>query len=550
MQLLRFIFSNGLLLVCLAVVMPAAHAAERIALVIGNDSYEKLGKLNNAGNDARAMADKLKKLGFKLVDNRAHTDLSKSQFTVLIKKFGETLRKGDIAFFYFAGHGVGGDNTNYLIPVDDENIAYLEDVPDFAIDTQSVMRRMEQRGEGINLVILDACRDRGLPSRTRSGVSRGLSRMAAPSGSFIGYAASPGQRSFDGKGGNGVFTEQLISLLDRPGLSMDDIFGELTEAVEKATGRKQTPMRESNLRGRFLLVPANYAELASRPEVIKYEAELLSSSKANDSFRDCMGCPEMINIKEGFYMMGNDAGYGHKLFNLAMGSSQPKPVHQVRIPSFSIGKYEVTFEEWDMCVAEASCKYKSDAGWGRGRRPVINILWSDAQDYVRWLSRKTSKRYRLPSESEWEYAARASSSTAFSFGDCLTTEKANYDGDSIIYSNINGCGKTGVYLKKTSVVGSYPDNAWGLHDMHGNVWEWVQDCWNPNYNGAPVDGAPWEQSNNISGFSGCLSHVIRGGAWDSPPLMLMSSFRRMYIENSAVGSFNVSSLGFRVSVSD
>ncbi len=239
----------------------ALAAPKRVALVIGNDSYPTMGELNNARNDARAIASKLQTLGFELIGGSAQLDVDSRTGRSLIKQFGERLQAGDVAFFYFAGHGVGGDNTNYLIPVDDQEIAYYEDVPDFALDVRSVLNRMEQRGEGTNILILDACRDRPMRQRTRSGLVRGLGPMRAPSGSFIGYAASPGQKSFDGSGRNGVFTAELLPLLGRPGYTMEDVFLDLTLAVENATDRQQTPMRESNLRGRFYL-----AEPAAAPD--------------------------------------------------------------------------------------------------------------------------------------------------------------------------------------------------------------------------------------------------------------------------------------------
>ena len=571
-----------LLMIALLCSLPA-RAESRVALVIGNDSYASLGRLSNAGNDARSMADKLQQLGFTLVGNQAHTDLTRTQASVLIKRFGETLKPGDVAFFYFAGHGVGGSDTNYLIPVDDQEIRFIEDVPEFAIDAQSVLRRMEQRGAGINLVILDACRDRGLPSRTRSGEARGLSRMKAPSGSFIGYAASPGQRSFDGKGSNGVFTEQLLSLLDRPGLSMDDIFGDLTDAVERATGNQQTPMRESNLRGRFYLVPPLLAAVESKPtepkpvepkpvdpkqaERLAFEAaervntvaawslflkrypksdyaaaaELKqmalqpveavvppkqpattvvsnSSSVAQDVsiFRDCAECPEMIRIPGGSFLMGDLSG---------KGESDEKPVHRVNLKPFAVGKFEVTFAEWDACVAAGGCQHRpGDKGLGRDKRPVINVSWNDAQEYVEWLSRKTGKSYRLLSESEWEYVARAGTSTEFSTGDCLTTNQANFNGTY----DFNGCGKSNFFLGKTQPVGSYDANPWGLHDVHGNVWEWTQDCWNDTYTNAPADGSAWLTGN-------CDRRVLRGGSWVYVPAIARSANRDL---NSPPGRIN------------
>jgi len=171
----------------------------------------------------------------------------------------------------------------------------------------------------------------------------------------------------------------------------------------------------------------------------------------------------------------------------------------------AVGKFEVTFAEWDACVAAGGCSHRpSDRGWGRGNRPVINVSWADAQEYVRWLSRRTGRTYRLLTEAEWEYAARAGTTTPYSFGQTISPSQANYYG-------------TG--LGRTQPVGSYPANAWGLHDMHGNVWEWVEDCWVDSYAGAPVD------ASQAVTTGGCTHRVSRGGSWLSGPRILRSAFR-------------------------
>jgi formylglycine-generating enzyme required for sulfatase activity len=174
------------------------------------------------------------------------------------------------------------------------------------------------------------------------------------------------------------------------------------------------------------------------------------------------------------------------------------PQHQVTIGEpFGVGRYEVTFDEWDACVKGGGCNdYKpSDQGWGRGRRPVINVSWDDAQAYVAWLSKKTGQPYRLPSEAEWEYAARAGTTSRYWWGnDVPTSKQANF----------------GDHVNKTSKVGSYPANPWGLHDMNGNVWEWVEDCWNESYEGAPNDGSAWPSGD-------CGRRVRRGGSWNVHP---------------------------------
>ena len=163
--------------------------------------------------------------------------------------------------------------------------------------------------------------------------------------------------------------------------------------------------------------------------------------------------------------------------------SDEGPQHRVRIAQpFAVGRFEVTFDEWDACVAGGGCGgYRpDDNGWGRGRRPVINVSWDDAKAYVQWLSSRTGKSYRLPSEAEWEYVARAGTTTPFWTGATISTEQANYDG-----TYTYGAGKKGEYRQRTIPVGSLPANPWGLHEVLGNVWEWVEDCYHDSYAGAP-----------------------------------------------------------------
>ncbi|WP_295456866.1 formylglycine-generating enzyme family protein [uncultured Thiodictyon sp.] len=222
--------------------------------------------------------------------------------------------------------------------------------------------------------------------------------------------------------------------------------------------------------------------------------------------------PAMVLIPAGSFSMGCRPD------EKACGDDE-KPAHRVQVAAFELGKFEVTFDAWDACQAAGGCSRRpSDAGWGRGSRPVINVSWSDAQQYVTWLSRQTGKAYRLPSEAEWEYAARAGTTTAFSTGDCINSSQANCDGTS---ADDAACGDNpGVSLGKTQPVGHYPANPWGLYDMHGNVIEWVQDCWHKDYTGAPQNGSEWRDSCKSSGL-----RVVRGGSWRDAPWLLHSALR-------------------------
>jgi len=226
-----------------------------------------------------------------------------------------------------------------------------------------------------------------------------------------------------------------------------------------------------------------------------------------ETFRDCDACPEMVVIPAGSFRMGSPSGEADR-------QDDEGPQHNVSIRAFALASTEVTFAQWDACVSDGGCRHRpEDEGWGRGNRPVINVSWNDAQEYVRWLSRKTGEEYRLPSEAEWEYSARAGTTTRFSTGNCITTGQANFNGNY----PANGCPK-GQYRRRTVAVGSFSPNAFGLHDMHGNVWEWVQDCWNDSYRGAPSDGSAWMSGD-------CGRAVLRGGSWGYNGQDLRSAFR-------------------------
>ena len=247
--------------------------------------------------------------------------------------------------------------------------------------------------------------------------------------------------------------------------------------------------------------------------------------EAGELFRDCAECPEMVVVPSGSFTMGSPNSEDSR-------DDDEGPRHRVHIGyPLAVGIYEVTFSEWEACVNAGGCGgYRpNDRGWGRGNRPVINVSWKDAQSYVCWLSQRTGHRYSLQSESEWEYVARAGTTTPFYFGSTISTDQANYDGDYTY-----GTGHKGLYRVTTVPVGSFSANAWGVHDMHGNVWEWVEDCHNYSYVGAPTDGSAWESGD-------CAKRVLRGGSWDYEPRVLRSASR---IRNSTEIRFI--DYGFRV----
>ncbi len=240
---------------------------------------------------------------------------------------------------------------------------------------------------------------------------------------------------------------------------------------------------------------------------------------------DCDVCPEMVIIPSGRFLMGSPVDEtGRK--------SDEGPQHTVQVKSFALSKTEITFDQWDACVQVGGCNgYRpDDKGWGRGRWPVIHVSWIDAQNYVAWLSRKTGNAYRLPSEAEWEFAARAGKQDAYWWANQAAHDYANYGADQCCSGAVSGRDR----WINTAPVGSFPANPFGLHDMHGNVWEWVEDCENNGYENAPIDGSAW-----ITGD--CSRRQLRGGSWSDTPAFVRSAYRDAYAPSSRYDF-----LGFRV----
>ena len=199
--------------------------------------------------------------------------------------------------------------------------------------------------------------------------------------------------------------------------------------------------------------------------------------------------PEMVVVPAGSFSMGCVSGLDCY--------DDEKPVREVTIAQpFAVSKHEITFKDYDRFSAPDAV---DDEGWGRGRLPVMRVSWNDASDYVAWLSAQTGESYRLLSEAEWEYVARAGSATKYSWGNSIGSNRAN----------CYGCGSQWDY-EQTAPAGSFEPNAFGLYDVHGNVYEWVEDCWNGSYEGAPADGSAWTSGD-------CERRVVRGGAWDDFP---------------------------------
>ncbi len=240
--------------------------------------------------------------------------------------------------------------------------------------------------------------------------------------------------------------------------------------------------------------------------------------KVGDRFRECASCPEMVMVTAGKFLMGSPD---------ARGELNEHPQREINISQpFAVSRFEITFDQWEACVAHGGCAHKANDQYffGRSSHPVINVSWNDiTQDYIPWLSQITGKTYRLLTEAEWEFAARANTTTNYSWGDGPGKGKANCDGCGSRWDD-----------KQTAPVGSFQENQFGLHDMHGNVWEWVQDCYANSYRGAPTNGSARQNE-------GCNVRVVRGGSWFKPPSSMRAANRNGYKPNERFYT-----IGFRV----
>ncbi|MFM9088988.1 MAG: formylglycine-generating enzyme family protein [Cyanobium sp.] len=218
----------------------------------------------------------------------------------------------------------------------------------------------------------------------------------------------------------------------------------------------------------------------------------------------------MIQIPAGEFLMGSPDSEKERL-------DSEGPQHRVKLPSFFLGQTPVTQAQWKVVASWPQVKrdLKPEPSNFKGaNRPVEQVSWEEAMEFCQRLSQRTKREYSLPSEAQWEYACRAGTTTPFAFGETLTPDLANYDGN-VTY----GTGPKGIYRKKTGAVGSFPASAWGLQDMHGNVWEWCLDRWHDSYNGAPMDGTPWGSTGDAG------ARLLRGGSWRSLPGYCRSAYR-------------------------
>lgn len=531
------------LLVSASVAVPQQRA-HRIALFIGNANYPDASTpLPTLVKDARTLAEEFRRLNFEVdVRENANKDDMKRAIDALIGK----ARSGTEVLFYFSGFGLQAGRRSYLIPVDAQ-IWSEADVTRDGVGVDSVLFELNRKGAKVKIVVIDAARRNPFERRYRaSAAPQGLAPLGAPEGTLALFSAAPGSVVNDREGGadNSILVNELIKELRSPNQTAEQAFGRTRIGVSRASNAEIVPWVSSSLIEEYYFTPPTQTSQrpsgdptpspnpppsrpppvdppqrptadptpppaydpppgpppSNPPSIPDPPIRQAAPSRLNPGqvFRDCGDCPEMVAVPAGSFMMGGTAEY-------------EIPAHRVAIDKpFAIGRYEVTFADWARCKNEGGCAHSpGDRGWGRDNRPVMDISWIDAKAFAAWLSKKTGQTYRLPSEAEWEYAARAGTRTPYWWGADVGSRHAN----------CREC-NTGEQ-QRTLPVGSFQANAFGLFDMAGNVAEWTEDCWNDNYRGAPADGSAWAKGQ-------CRLRVLRGGAYDSQPTYLGSGARFRY----------------------
>jgi formylglycine-generating enzyme required for sulfatase activity len=512
----------------------ASGAGQRFALLIGNSAYpDATAPLVQPPKNVRALAEELRRGGFEV---ESRENLGREEMLRVIDAFKQKIRPGTAALVFFSGYGLQVNRQSFMIPINAQ-VWTENDIRRDGISIEGLLADLHTRGAIVKLLIVDASRRNPFERRFRQSPA-GLAPIDAPPGTLTMSAAAPG-KVIEDEGENSIFIGEMVKEMRAPGLTAEEIFSRTRIGVSRVSNGEQVPWVSSSLVDEFYFVqlsgrPSATPPLADpRPPARPQPEPRVTSPppqparpaqtpppapdpqrqaatpprvdapragvKAGDVFRDCRECPELVVVPVGEFDMGsNDFDF-------------EKPVHKVTIgKAFAIGRREVTFEEWDQCIASGGCRHRpDDRGQGRAERPVTDVSWRDATAYASWLSQKTGQKYRLPSEAEWEYAARGGTKTAFWWGRDVGTR----------FANCRDCG--GDSGQAAVATGSFSANPFGLFDTAGNAAEWVQDCWNDTYRGAPRDGSAW-------GSGQCGQRVLRGGSFDSQARYLRSASRFRY----------------------
>jgi formylglycine-generating enzyme required for sulfatase activity len=586
-----------LALVLAVLVASGASAQEepRWALVIGNNDYEHIGDLGAAVNDAAAMKRTLEELDFKVIEapNLTRAGMYRAVRRLQESAAGAVV----IVYYAGHGVQIGGRNYLLPVDIEAGSEAEVEDNAVPIDDVLNLLAGARAKLTVAFLdacrdnPLPASLRSAGQGMAYDARVPRGqMVVYSAGPGERALDNLGRGDRD-----PNGLFVRELMPELRRPGVPLDRAVEAAAVRISEraqAIGHDQNPAIYKAYYGDFYLRPgpvpppppppsapepqgfdlrawdsaerldteAGYRAYRDRfcpggafcafadaalqrlqvaavapPQVVEPPAAVRpavgvfgdAARKPGEVFRDCPECPEMVVVPAGEFLMGSpDNEEGRQR------DEGPRRVVRIAKP-FAIGRYEVTFNEWDACVADGGCggHRPYDWGWGRGKQPVINVSWYDAQAYVRWLSGKTGSEYRLPTEAEWEYAARAGTRTPFWTGARDSILRANYDGD-----HAYGKYGKGEHRERTVPVDAagFPANPFGLYHVHGNVLEWVEDCHHGSYQTAPANGDAWIEEN-------CPHRVQRGG-----PSIYTKGYSRSAERHMYPPLLSGNSIGFRV----
>jgi formylglycine-generating enzyme required for sulfatase activity len=539
----------------------------RVALVIGNAGYgPSLGRLVNPTHDAEDMAAALEELGFS-VELKVNAD--RRGMDDAVNGFRTRVADAEVAVFYLAGHGIQVEEKNYLVLIG-AKLRWQIDAKYMAVNASWIVDSMYSGGAKASIVIVGACRNNPLPKGARGG-GRGLAAMQGTGAliAFAASSGQTADENVDKR--NGLYTQELLKQLREPGLSVVEVFQRTREEVYSLSEERQAPEDWNRLVGTVVLktgdgqrndaaatsfteptprfnaedeirelirdsqmaedfaeylksypsgryVSAAKVKLRAQERATTGSAVSLSAApsspvaqppaaqktapksetadlKAGQTFKDCADCPEMVVVPAGSFVMGSPANeQGHNI--------DEAPQHEVTIDrDFAVSKHEITQGQFALFVRESSRNmegcWQEKQTTPSDQHPLVCVSWEDAKAYAQWLATKTGKPYRLLSEAEWEYAARASTTTSRFWGN--DAGKAACE-----YANVYWCGAKGT--AQVGRVNNKP-NAFGLHDMLGNAYEWVEDCYFDSYSRrAPTDGSAWVSWS-------CGIRVLRGGSF-------------------------------------
>ena len=545
---------------------PASSSERRVALVIGNAAYQYTAPLTNPLNDAQDMARVLKDLQFQVI---LKTNATLDTMADAIFEFGERLKGGGVGLLYYSGHGMQVKGENYLIPID-ANIGREDDIKRKTVNAKDILDKMDEAKSHLNLVFLDACRNNPFPRSVRA-VSRGLAGMHAPSGTLLVFATNPDNVAADGTGRNGAYTKHLLQYITQPGLEVGMLLRRVRTAVKEETGGQQVPWENGSIEGEFY-----FNSGSGGPSVTPLAASAPTPSPATGT-QVAVGIypqqpqtppativgndgTEMVLVPAGEFSMGSDAD---EIDRLLQGRTKVKrevfereiPRHRVYLDAFYIDKYEMTnarFQQFVQATGHRTHAEREGSGYvytgqkweqvnganwraprGPGssiasleQHPVVQVSQEDAKAYCSWAGK------RLPTEAEWEKAARGTDGRIYPWGNQFDGKRTNFcdtNCDTIWKNHTASDG-----YRYTAPVGSYEGgkSPYGAYDMLGNVWEWVSDWFDENY----YRNSP---ARNPQGPASGDQAVRRSGGWATLAFHVRAPDR-----NGNVPAFRVDLSGF------